>query len=125
MANTESEKVGNDVIRLVKHLEEWLKLEAADKMAVLMTCIIVAAVMIALATSAVYFISMGVMKWIAIATGNEMQSCFIVGIALLLIMALFYLLRKPLVENRVVESVSRQMLEDEPIDNESEKGGAV
>ena len=105
--------IADDVHRLIEQAERWLRLEAADKMVVVTTYAIVGAVLFALITSAVFFISMGVMKTIAMATGNEMASCYIVGGALLLIALVFYLMRKSLVESKVVESVSTQMLEEE------------
>ena len=115
-------EIEDDMSRLISQAERWLRLEVADKMVVLMTCIIVSAVMFALIASAVFFLSMGIMKAIAVVIGNEMVSCFIVGAVLLLIALAFFMRKQSLVENKVVESVYKQMLEDDDTNETNGKG---
>ena len=101
----------NDIRRLAYRLERYLRLEAAERLTVLSTCVVVAAVIFALATSAIFFLSTGLVKTLTLLTENEMLSYYIVGVGLLLIILIVYLLRKPLIENQFVKMFSRELLE--------------
>ena len=82
-----------------------------ERLTVLTTCVVVAAVIFALATSAIFFLSTGLVKTLTLLTENEMLSYYIVGVGLLLIILIVYLLRKPLIENQFVKMFSRELLE--------------
>jgi hypothetical protein len=92
-------------------LERYLRLEATERLTVVTTFVVLAAVTMALATSAIFFLSTGLVKTLTLATGSEMLSYYIVGGALLLIVLLAFLLRKPLIENPLVRMYSEQLLE--------------
>ena len=104
-------RVSDDARIILHNLERYLRLEAVDKLTVVMTIVIVAAITFALSTSAIFFISMGVVKSITLLTENEMLSFYIVGAVLLLIILIFILLRGPLVERPLVRMLSKNLLE--------------
>ena len=106
-----NQRISDDFRRLAYRAERYLRLEAAERLTVLTTCVVLAAVIFALATSAIFFLSTGVVKTLTLWTEDEMLSYYIVGGALLLIILLVYLLRKPLIENQFVKVFSRELLE--------------
>ncbi|MBQ0023577.1 MAG: hypothetical protein KBT29_10115 [Prevotellaceae bacterium] len=110
-------KVTDDLRSLLYQVERYLRLEAVDKLTVVTTCMILAAVTFAIATSAIFFLSTGLVKTLTLATENEMVSYYIVGGGLVLIIILFYLLRKPLVENNMVRVLSKSLLEGQSLTN--------
>jgi hypothetical protein len=116
-------RIREDVRRLAYRLERYLRLEATERLTVLTTCVVVAAVMFALATSAIFFLSTGLVKSLTMLTENEMLSYYIVGGALLLLILFVYLLRKPLIENRFVKVFSRELLEGPSITEQVMKKG--
>ena len=103
--------IAEDVRRVAYRLERYLRLEATERLTVVTTFVVLAAVTMALATSAIFFLSTGLVKTLTLATGSEMLSYYIVGGALLLIVLLAFLLRKPLIENPLVRMYSEQLLE--------------
>jgi len=106
---------------LLTHLERYIRLESIDKLSVATTFLIVAGVLFALGTSAIFFISTGLVQTLSIMIGNEALGYFIVGGILILIMIIFYINRKSWVEDRVVRSLSRSILDSQLM--EAEKGG--
>lgn len=106
-----SSRVADDLRGVLYRLERYLRLEATDKLTVVTTCVILAAVTFALATSAIFFLSTGVVKSLTLLTGNEMVSYYIVGGVLVLVIVLAFLLRKPLIESQMVRLFSQQLLE--------------
>lgn len=104
-------RVGRDLHDLMWMVERYLRLEAVDKLTVVSTCVVVAAITFALATSAIFFLSTGLVKTLTLVTDNEMLSYYIVGAGLVLIILLVFLLRKPLIENVLVKSLSKSILE--------------
>lgn len=103
--------IAEDVRRVAYRLERYLRLEATERLTVVTTFVVLAAVTMALATSAIFFLSTGLVKTLTLATGSEMLSYYIVGGALLLIVLVAFLLRKPLIENPLVRMYSEQLLE--------------
>lgn len=103
--------MSRDLKELLNQLERYVRLEAVDKLTVVMTCIIVCAMVFAFATSAIFFISTGVVKSLTLLTGNEMLSYYLVGFVLMALVGVAYMFRKPLVENRVVRVLSQSLLE--------------
>ena len=104
-------RISDDIRKLAYRVERYLRLEATERLTVLTTCVVVGAVIIALATSAIFFLSTGLVKTLTLLTENEMVSYYMVGGVLLLLILLVYLLRKPLIENRFVKIYSRELLE--------------
>lgn len=104
-------RIHEDFRRLAYRVERYLRLAMTERLTVLATCVVVAAVIFALATSAIFFLSTGLVKTLTLLTENEMLSYYIVGVGLLLIILIVYLLRKPLIENQFVKMFSRELLE--------------
>lgn len=104
-------RITDDFRRLAYRMERYLRLEATERLTVLTTCVVLAAVIFALSTSAIFFLSTGPVKTLTLLTENEMASYYIVGAFLLLIILLVYLLRKPLIENQFVKVFSKEFLE--------------
>ena len=105
-----SNRIGDDLRKLAYRLEKYLRLEATERLTMLTTFVVLAAVTMALATSAIFFLSTGLVKTLTLLTDNEMLSYYIVGVALLLIVLLAFLLRRPLIENPLVRMFSEQLL---------------
>lgn len=104
-------RIHEDFRRLAYRVERYLRLAMTERLTVLTTCVVVAAVIFALATSAIFFLSTGLVKTLTLLTKNEMLSYYIVGVGLLLIILIVYLLRKPLIENQFVKMFCRELLE--------------
>ncbi|MBO4673444.1 MAG: hypothetical protein J5616_03755 [Bacteroidaceae bacterium] len=105
------QRIKEDFRSLAYRVERYLRLAMTERLTVLTTCVVVAAVIFALATSAIFFLSTGLVKTLTLLTENEMLSYYIVGAGLLLIILIVYLLRKPLIENQFVKMFSRELLE--------------
>lgn len=105
-----SYKIGDDIRRVAYRLERYLRLEATERLTMVTTFVVLAAVTMALATSAIFFLSTGLVKTLTLLTGNEMLSYYLVGGALLLLVLLAFLLRRPLIENPLVKMYSEQLL---------------
>jgi len=103
-------RVGEDIRRLAYRVERYLRLEATERLTLVTSYVILAAITLALATSAIFFLSTGLVKTIAVVTGNETLSYYIVGAFLLLLIVVAFLLKKPLVENPLVRMYSEQLL---------------
>ena len=106
---------------ILTNLERYIRLESVDKLTVATTFLIVAGVMFALGTSAVFFISTGLVQTLSVMIGNEALSYYVVGGLLIVIMIVFYLKRKSWVEDKVVRNISRSILDSQIM--EPEKGG--
>jgi hypothetical protein len=91
-------------------VERYLRLEATERLTMVTTFVVLAAVTMALATSAIFFLSTGTVKALTLLTGSEMLSYYIVGGLLVLLILLAFLLRKPLIENPFVRMFSEQLL---------------
>ncbi len=103
-------RMTEDFRRLAYRVERYLRLEATERLTVVTTYVVLAAVTMALATSAIFFLSTGTVKALTLLTGNEMLSYYIVGAVLVLLILLVFLLRKPLIENPFVRMFSEQLL---------------
>jgi len=106
-----SGKVGDDLKGLAYRLERYLRLEATEHLTVVTTYVVLAAVTFALATSAIFFLSTGLVKSITMLTGSEIVSYYIVGGVLVFIILIFFLFRKRLIESPLVKLFSEQLLE--------------
>lgn len=105
-----SNRVTKDFRRLAYRVERYLRLEATERLTVVTTYVVLIAVVMALATSAIFFLSTGTVKALTLLTGSEMVSYYIVGGVLVLLIVLAFLLRKPLIENPFVKMFSDQLL---------------
>ena len=107
----ESSVIGEDIRKLAYRVERYLRLEATERLTVLTTVIVLAAVTFALATSAIFFFSTGLVKTLTLVTGDEMVSCYMVGAILLLLIVLMFIIGKPMIESRLVKTFSSQLLD--------------
>ena len=105
-----SNRVTEDFRRLAYRVERYLRLEATERLTMVTTFVVLAAVTMALATSAIFFLSTGTVKALTLLTGSEMLSYYIVGGLLVLLILLVFLLRKQLIENPLVRMFSEQLL---------------
>jgi hypothetical protein len=105
-----SGKVGDDLRGLAYRLERYLRLEATEHLTVVTTYVVLAAVTFALATSAIFFLSTGLVKSITILTGNEMVSYYIVGGVLVLVILLFFPVEKDFGRITVGETFQRTIV---------------
>ena len=105
-----SNRVTEDFRRLAYRVERYLRLEATERLTVVTTFVVLIAVVMALATSAIFFLSTGTVKALTLLTGSEMVSYYIVGGVLLLLILLVFLLKKPLIENPFVRMFIEQLL---------------
>lgn len=105
-----SNRVTEDFRRLAYRVERYLRLEATERLTLVTTYVVLIAVVMALATSAIFFLSTGTVKALTLLTGSEMVSYYIVGGVLVLLIVLAFLLRKPLIENPFVRMFSDQLL---------------
>ena len=105
-----SNRVTDDFRRLAYRVERYLRLEATERLTVVTSYVVLAAVVLALATSAIFFLSTGTVKALTLWTENEMLSYYIVGAFLVLLIVLAFLLKKPLIESPFVKMFSDQLL---------------
>ena len=105
-----SNRMTEDFRRLAYRVERYLRLEATERLTVVSSFVVLCAVVLALATSAIFFLSTGLVKTLTLWTENEMLSYYIVGAVLVLLILLAFLLKKPLIENPFVRMFSEQLL---------------
>ena len=105
-----SRRMTDDIRRLAYRVERYLRLEATERLTMVTTFVVLCAVVVALATSAIFFLSTGTVKTLTLLTGSEMWSYYIVGGFLVLLIVLAFLLKKPLIENPFVRMFSEQLL---------------
>ena len=105
-----SRRVADDIRRVAYRVERYLRLEATERLTMVTSFVLLAAVVFALATSAIFFLSTGLVKTLTLWTENEMLSYYMVGGVLVLLILLAFLLKKPLIENPLVKMFSEQLL---------------
>ena len=105
-----SNRMADDIRRVAYRVERYLRLEATERLTMETSFVLLAAVTFALATSAIFFLSTGLVKTLTVWTENEMLSYYIVGGVLVLLILLAFLLKKPLIENPLVRMFSEQLL---------------
>ena len=104
-------------------VERYLRLEATERLTVVTSYVVLIAVVLALATSAIFFLSTGTVKALTLLTENEMLSYYIVGGILVLLIVLVFLLKKPLIENPFVKMYSDQLLNTPTVTEQMMGGG--
>ena len=107
----ESSVIGEDIRKLAYRVERYLRLEATERLTVLTTVIVLAAATFALATSAIFFFSTGLVKTLTLVTGDDTVSYYMVGAILLLLIVLLFIIGRPLIESRLVKTFSSQLLD--------------
>ena len=112
-------RVPKETSEILTLFKQYMKLEAIDKLSVATTFMIAGGVILALAISAVYFLSMGLVKNISAWIGSEAGAYYLMGGVLVLLIIIFYINRKAWVENPVVRSISRSLLKEEDDDEEA------
>lgn len=98
--------------KLLVQVEKYLRLETIDKLTVVTTFMIVALVVFALGTSAIFFLSMSLVEAISSMIGNSALAYLIVGVFLLLLIWLFLANKKAWVEDKVVRCMSENILNE-------------
>ncbi|MCQ2256776.1 MAG: hypothetical protein MJZ41_02140 [Bacteroidaceae bacterium] len=111
-------RLKDDIRSILYNLERYLRLEAVDKLTVVCTCLIVGAIIFALATSAIFFLCNGLVKSITLLTGSEMISYYIVGGSLILLMVILCACRKWIIETQLVKVFSKSILEVPSLTNQ-------
>lgn len=122
MSSNGTDKLGRDFRTFAHRLERYLRLEATERLTVLTTYVILAAIVFALATSAIFFLSTGLVKSLALVVGSEMTSYYIVGAFLVLLIVLVILCKQRLIERKVLKKFSDRLL-DTPTFAEHYMGG--
>lgn len=99
--------------KLLVQVEKYLRLETIDKLTVVMTFLVVALVVFALGTSAIFFLSTAMVEAISLMIGgNSALAYLIVGVFLLLMIWLFLANKKAWVEDKIVRSISENVLNE-------------
>ena len=114
----ETDRLYKETTELTDLLKQYLKLEAIDKLSVATTFLVVGGVMFIFAWCAVFFLSTGLVKSLSELLGSESAAYYLVGGVLVLILILFYLFRKSLVESHVVKGISQLILKEVEDDEE-------
>lgn len=119
--------------KLLVQLEQYLRLETIDKLSVVTTFVIVAGVVFALSTSAIFFLSTALVEAISQLVGNAPLAYLLVGLFLVLLIVIFLMNKKKWVEDKVVQSMSKSILSESMItgdeleldmeDNQEKEGG--
>lgn len=117
-SENETDRLYKETTELTDLLKQYLKLEAIDKLSVATTFLIVGGVMFIFAWCAVFFLSTGLVKSLSELLGSESAAYYLVGGVLVLILILFYLFRKSLVESHVVKGISQLILKETEDDEE-------
>lgn len=98
--------------KLLVQLEKYLRLETIDKLSVATTFLVVALVVFALGTSAIFFLSTAMVEAISLMIGNSALAYLIVGVFLLLLIWIFLANKKKWVEDKIVRSMSESILNE-------------
>ena len=109
--NSETGGVYRRVNDILYHLERYVKLEVAERLSTLTVIIIIAAVCFVFGTSAIFFLCNALVETLNTITGSAMLSYYIITGALVLIILIVLMLRKPLIEKKVVEYYSKSIIE--------------
>ena len=116
----DAKKVPQETEEIITLVQQYLKLEAIDKVSVAATFLIVDGVILIFGISAVHFLSTGLVKSLSAWIGDETTAYYLMGGILLLIIIVFYLMRKTLVEGPIVRSISQSILKEDEEDGTEE-----
>ena len=116
----DARRVSKETSEIITLFQQYMKLEAIDKVSVAATFLIVGGAILIFGISAVHFLSTGLVKSLSAWIGDETTAYYLMGGILLLIIIVFYLMRKTLVERPIVRSISQSMLKEEEKDGTEE-----
>ena len=107
--NTEKDiaKTIDEGKRLIKLVKNYSKMEVIDKGASIISALILIIVVIALATIAVFCLSMALYHWLMSKTNDSILSFSIIALALLFICTLIILLKKSLIESPIIKLLNK------------------
>ena len=74
-----TDRVSEDIRRLAYRVERYLRLEATERLTMVTTFVVLAAVTMALATSAIFFLSTGLVKTLSLLTQVGGEPCSGIG----------------------------------------------
>ncbi|MBQ9640598.1 MAG: phage holin family protein [Bacteroidaceae bacterium] len=114
----DASRLAHDGRGVLTLLVDYLKLEATDKLSVATNFLILFGILFALATSAIFFLSTGLVKSLSGIIGSEAGAYYVVGGLLVIVMLIVYLKRKDWIERPVVRNISQSMLKQD--ENEEE-----
>lgn len=114
----DASRLAHDGRGVLTLLVDYLKLEAIDKLSVATNFLILFGILFALATSAIFFLSTGLVKSLSGIIGSEAGAYYVVGGLLVIVMLIVYLKRKDWIERPVVRNISQSMLKQD--ENEEE-----
>ena len=109
----DASRLANDSRGVLTLLVQYLKLEAIDKLSVATTFLILGGIIFALATSAIFFLSTGLVKSLSGLIGSEAGAYYIVGGMLALVILVIYVNRKAWIEQPVIRNISQSMLKED------------
>lgn len=103
-------RIKKDLRQLAVRLERYLRLEAAERLTVLTTAAVLAAVAFALVSFALFFFCFGLVKVLTPLLGDESLCYFILSGVLLLLLLVVFLFRRQFIESHCVRMFSRMLL---------------
>ena len=109
----DASRLANDSRGVLTLLVQYLKLEAIDKLSVATTFLILGGIIFALATSAIFFSSTGLVKSLSGLIGSEAGAYYVVGGLLALLILVIYVNRKAWIEQPVIRNISQSMLKED------------
>ena len=109
----DASRLANDSRGVLTLLVQYLKLEAIDKLSVATTFLILGGIIFALATSAIFFLSTGLVKSLSGLIGSEAGAYYVVGGLLALLILVIYVNRKAWIEQPVIRNISQSMLKED------------
>jgi len=112
MAEYNNEDIEYTVVKgreLTSLLRDYIKLEVIDKGSSLLTFLLTIILVIAFATIAIFCLCMAFYHYLLQATNNPILSYSIIGLIFLVICLLILLLRKSLIENRLIKFLSNKL----------------
>lgn len=116
----DAKKVPQETEEIITLVQQYLKLEAIDKLSVATTFLIVGGVVIVFALGALYFLGTGLVKTLTVWLGDETAAYYLMGGILLLFIIVFCMMRKTLVEGPIVRSFSQSILKENEEDGSEE-----
>jgi len=114
----DAKKVPQETEELLDLVKNYVKLEAIDRLSVATTFLIVGGIIVIFGVSAVFFLSLGLAKTVALWLDSEEAAYYLLGGLLLLVIIIFYRNRKAWVETPVVRQISQSFLKETPDDEE-------
>lgn len=125
MNKANSGNIKEEAQRIAANVEEYIRLEAVDKLTIVVSRVIITAVVFILGLCSFLFICLGFVHTLVSATGSEMLSYYIVGAVVLLVLIAFLFFSKRIVENWLVKVFSSALLGGERLVQNTQEAGGV